>query len=181
MSDNGTDIGVARQNEIGRAGTSRATDSGVSRDERREPLVWGIVSDLDLLAAVSDPRPHASAETLANQPVISVRPENTSGSGRSCHDIVRNVARRGDRIRGVLAHRRRVRARAENDCLLARTTKTRAAYEALKRDHAHMHQSVVQIELENEELRSILALSSGQVDRRAHIRKMLTPPASMNP
>jgi hypothetical protein len=44
-----------------------------------------------------------------------------------------------------------------------------------------MHQSVVQIELENEELRSILALSSGQVDRRAHIRKMLTPPASMNP
>jgi hypothetical protein len=163
MSDNGTDIGGARQNEIGRAATSRATDSGVSRDERREPLVWGIVSDLDLLAAVSDP---------AHMP---------ARKRRSRHDIVRNVARRGDRIRGVLARRRRVRARAENDCLLARTAKTRAAYEALKRDHAHMHQSVVQIELENEELRSILALSSGQVDRRAHIRKMLTPPASMNP
>jgi hypothetical protein len=63
MSDNGTDIGGARQNEIGRPATSRATDSGVSRDERREPLVWGILSDLDLLAAVSDPRSHASAET----------------------------------------------------------------------------------------------------------------------
>jgi CBS domain-containing protein len=48
---------------------------GASRDGREEPRVWGIVSDLDLLAAVSDPHSHTSAETLANQPVVSVRPE----------------------------------------------------------------------------------------------------------
>jgi CBS domain-containing protein len=115
MSPNGTDIGVARRREIGRATTRRPTYAagrfvrdvmhrgiltcdrrttaaelarmmigsgvhcivvrGVSRDGRDEPRAWGIVSDLDLLAAVSDPSSRTSAETLANQPVISVHPE----------------------------------------------------------------------------------------------------------
>ena len=71
--------------------------------------------------------------------------------------------------------------RSENARLLARMAKTSAAYQALKRDHAHMQQSLLEIELENEELRSVLALMSGHADRRAHIRKLLSNPASMNP
>jgi CBS domain-containing protein len=151
MSENGTDIGVARRKEIGRTATSPATDgptrfvrrvmdrgivtfdrsttaaelartmissrihcvavSGVSRDEREDPRVWGIVPDLDLLAAVSEPRSDPSAGTPARQPVVSVRPETRldeaalamTSSGTS-HLVVIECG-------GVLACRHRVRPR----------------------------------------------------------------------
>jgi hypothetical protein len=71
--------------------------------------------------------------------------------------------------------------RSENARLRLRMAKTRAGYEALKRDHAGMHRRLIQLELENEELRGVLVVRSEQADRRAYIRKMLSRPASMNP
>src|SRR5215831_13904025 len=46
---------------------------GLSQDERKDPLIWGIVSDVDLLEAATMPGRVATAATLARQPVISVR------------------------------------------------------------------------------------------------------------
>lgn len=46
---------------------------GVSHDERQDPLIWGIVSDLDLLDAAIDAGSSATAATLAREPVISIR------------------------------------------------------------------------------------------------------------
>jgi CBS domain-containing protein len=41
------------------------------------PLVWGIVTDLNLLRAQADGDPEATAETLAGGQVIRVRPTQT--------------------------------------------------------------------------------------------------------
>lgn len=47
---------------------------GLTADDAREPRVWGIVSDLDVLAAIGRPGPPATAADLAAEPVITVRP-----------------------------------------------------------------------------------------------------------
>lgn len=46
---------------------------GVAHDQQRDPLIWGIVSDLDLLDAATDAGRSATAADLAREPVISVR------------------------------------------------------------------------------------------------------------
>jgi len=46
---------------------------GLSRDGREDPLIWGIVSDLDLLRALTDHPAPTTAGELAQQPVISIR------------------------------------------------------------------------------------------------------------
>lgn len=51
-----------------------------SHDLRHDPMIWGIVSDLDLLKAAIESDPSVTAATLARQPVISVR------STMSVHD-----------------------------------------------------------------------------------------------
>ena len=48
---------------------------GLSKNDRGDPVVWGIVSDLDLLEAAAAPRAHKTAADLAHQPVISIRPD----------------------------------------------------------------------------------------------------------
>jgi CBS domain-containing protein len=45
-----------------------------SHDERAEPLVWGIISDLDLIGASLGSGSEPTAAALAQQPVISVKP-----------------------------------------------------------------------------------------------------------
>lgn len=56
---------------------------GLSQDQRQDPLIWGIVSDLDLLDAATDAGSSATAATLAREPVISVR------STTSVHDAAK--------------------------------------------------------------------------------------------
>ncbi len=56
---------------------------GVSRDEHEDPLIWGIVSDLDLLEAATTPGAMATAAMLARQPVIAMR------STMSVHEAAR--------------------------------------------------------------------------------------------
>lgn len=46
---------------------------GLSLDGQQDPVIWGIVSDLDLLAAMTDPA-RITAGDLARQPVVSIRP-----------------------------------------------------------------------------------------------------------
>jgi len=46
---------------------------GHTQNERHDPTVWGIVSDVDLLAAALDPDAPATAGDLAHQPVIPLR------------------------------------------------------------------------------------------------------------
>jgi CBS domain-containing protein len=46
---------------------------GHTQDERHDPTVWGIVSDVDLLAAALDPDAPGTAGDLAHQPVITIR------------------------------------------------------------------------------------------------------------
>lgn len=46
---------------------------GLSQDERRDPLIWGIVSDLDLVGALATPDGGRTAADLAHQPVITAR------------------------------------------------------------------------------------------------------------
>lgn len=47
---------------------------GPARDGSGNPRVWGIVSDLDLVSALTRPGAPASAGDLATDPVITVRP-----------------------------------------------------------------------------------------------------------
>ncbi len=47
---------------------------GSSDDAGPQPRIWGIVSDLDLLRAATEPDGATTAADLAHQPVISVRP-----------------------------------------------------------------------------------------------------------
>ncbi len=61
----------------------------LSHDLRQDPMVWGIVSDLDLLEAAIESDPPATAATLAEQPVISVR------STMSVHDAARAMVENG--------------------------------------------------------------------------------------
>lgn len=46
---------------------------GHTQNESHEQTVWGIVSDVDLLAAALDPSAPATARDLAGQPVITIR------------------------------------------------------------------------------------------------------------
>jgi CBS domain-containing protein len=46
---------------------------GHTQNERHDPTVWGIVSDVDLLAAAVDPDALGTAGDLAHQPVITIR------------------------------------------------------------------------------------------------------------
>jgi CBS domain-containing protein len=46
---------------------------GHTQNERHAPAVWGIVSDVDLLAAALDPDAPGTAGDLAHQPVITIR------------------------------------------------------------------------------------------------------------
>lgn len=46
---------------------------GHAQNEHRDPTVWGIVSDVDLLAAALDPDAPGTAGDLAHQPVITIR------------------------------------------------------------------------------------------------------------
>jgi CBS domain-containing protein len=46
---------------------------GHTQNERHDPTVWGIVSDVDLLAAALDPEAPGTAGDLAHQPVIPIR------------------------------------------------------------------------------------------------------------
>lgn len=48
---------------------------GHSQDESRRLMIWGIVSDLDVLAAIDEGGTDLTAADLAKQPVISVRPD----------------------------------------------------------------------------------------------------------
>ena len=70
------DTGAA---EIARIMSGRGVHSvaviGAAKDESGPPRVWGIVSDLDVLAAITAPRPYPTAADLATQPVITVRPD----------------------------------------------------------------------------------------------------------
>jgi crotonyl-CoA carboxylase/reductase len=59
---------------------------GLSHDQRQDPLIWGIVSDIDLLDAATDPARDATAGTLAREPVISIR------STMSLHDAAKAMA-----------------------------------------------------------------------------------------
>jgi CBS domain-containing protein len=47
---------------------------GVSAGGREDPVIWGIVSDLDLLQAATGQSTETSAAALAHQPVVSIRP-----------------------------------------------------------------------------------------------------------
>ena len=47
---------------------------GLAQGDRAAPVIWGIVSDLDLLQAAIGTGAPPTAATLARQPVISVRP-----------------------------------------------------------------------------------------------------------
>jgi CBS domain-containing protein len=47
---------------------------GPAQDGSDAPRVWGIVSDLDVLSALTRPGPSATAAELASEPVITVRP-----------------------------------------------------------------------------------------------------------
>jgi CBS domain-containing protein len=47
---------------------------GIAQDHSGESLVWGIISDLDLLRAGIRVRGDESAGALAQQPIISVKP-----------------------------------------------------------------------------------------------------------
>jgi CBS domain-containing protein len=58
---------------------------GVSSDERHDPVVRGMISDLDLLAAATDPDRPATAATLVRQPAVSVP------STASVHDAARTM------------------------------------------------------------------------------------------
>jgi CBS domain-containing protein len=79
--------------EIARVMTSCKVHSvavmGLSQDERKDPLIWGIVSDLDLLEAVTTPGKDATAASLARQPVIALR------STVSVHDAARAMVENG--------------------------------------------------------------------------------------
>ena len=46
---------------------------GHTQNERHDPTVWGIVSDVDLLAAALDRDAPGTAGDLAHQPVITIR------------------------------------------------------------------------------------------------------------
>jgi CBS domain-containing protein len=46
---------------------------GHTQNARHDPTVWGIVSDVDLLAGVVDPDAPATAGDLARHPVITIR------------------------------------------------------------------------------------------------------------
>ena len=46
---------------------------GHAQDDRHDATVWGIVSDVDLLAAVLDGKAPSTAGDLARQPVIVIR------------------------------------------------------------------------------------------------------------
>lgn len=54
-----------------------------SHHARQEPMIWGIISDLDLLEAAIESDAPVTAATLAKQPVISVR------STMSVHDATK--------------------------------------------------------------------------------------------
>jgi CBS domain-containing protein len=60
---------------------------GLSHDQGQDPLIWGIVSDIDLLDAATDPGRDATAGTLAREPVISIR------STMSLHDAAKAMAK----------------------------------------------------------------------------------------
>jgi signal-transduction protein with cAMP-binding, CBS, and nucleotidyltransferase domain len=62
---------------------------GLSQDQRHDPLIWGIVSDLNLLEAATDPGSSATAATLAGEPVISIR------STMSVHDAAKAMVQYG--------------------------------------------------------------------------------------
>lgn len=70
--------GAANAAEVARIMASCRVHSvavlGLSKDERRTPHIWGIVSDLDVLAATTRPAGAATAADLASEPVITVRP-----------------------------------------------------------------------------------------------------------
>jgi CBS domain-containing protein len=51
---------------------------GLSKQDRGDPVIWGIVSDLDLLEAAAAPGDHKTAADLAHQPVISIRPDRSA-------------------------------------------------------------------------------------------------------
>jgi CBS domain-containing protein len=60
---------------------------GAAKDESRSPRVWGIVTDLDLLNAVTSPGPGRTAGDLAAEPVVTVRP--TLSLHEAAEDMVR--------------------------------------------------------------------------------------------
>ncbi len=47
---------------------------GPARDGSGTPRVWGIVSDLDVVSALTGPGPSPAAAELASAPVVTVRP-----------------------------------------------------------------------------------------------------------
>jgi CBS domain-containing protein len=52
---------------------------GLSNDPVPEPIVWGIVSDLDLIEASVVGRSEHTAAALAQQPIVSVNPSTPIG------------------------------------------------------------------------------------------------------
>ena len=48
--------------------------TGLSQDQSPEPLVWGLISDFDLIEAGLDSASEQTAGTLAKQPIFSVKP-----------------------------------------------------------------------------------------------------------
>jgi crotonyl-CoA carboxylase/reductase len=70
--------GDARAAEVARMMVDRGVHCiavvGPAQDGSGAPRVWGIVSDLDVLSALTRPGPSAKAAELASQPVITVRP-----------------------------------------------------------------------------------------------------------
>ncbi|HEY5335840.1 MAG TPA: CBS domain-containing protein [Mycobacteriales bacterium] len=52
---------------------------GHAQNDRHDATVWGIVSDVDLLAAALDPETPATAGDLARQPVIVIRADRPIG------------------------------------------------------------------------------------------------------
>lgn len=50
---------------------------GLSHAADSQPRIWGIVSDLDVLRSVTDPDSPSTAQELAQEPVITVRPTTT--------------------------------------------------------------------------------------------------------
>ncbi len=59
-----------------------------ARDGAGPPRVWGIVTDLDVLAALGRPGATATAADLASEPVITVRP--TLALGDAAEAMVRH-------------------------------------------------------------------------------------------
>jgi CBS domain-containing protein len=51
--------------------------TALARDDSGMSLVWGMVSDLDLLAAEGEGGAEPTAAMLANQPVVTVRPSTS--------------------------------------------------------------------------------------------------------